>query len=119
MRSKETRSPISEGTKAPGYGAGVGAGASAGTLLCSARRSRSGIKDRTGGTRSKLYGGGGELVAHSSVLPSHGSSPATSPLRQLWTRLITKIRTENATKNAATVMKALVAPQPSSPKPPG
>ena len=33
------------------------------------------------GSRSKLYGGGGEDVAHSRVLPSHGSSPAILPLR--------------------------------------
>ena len=45
------------------------------------RRSNSGRSERISGRWSKLYGGGGELVAHSSVLPSHGSSPAGLPLR--------------------------------------
>src|SRR5262249_40917783 len=93
------------GTTGPPFqSAGVAAGRR------SPRRSRSGMNDRTGGTRSKLYGGGGELVAHSRVLPSHGSSPATSPLRQLTTRLIRKISTDSATRNDATVMNAFVAP---------
>jgi hypothetical protein len=37
---------------------------------------------------SKLYGGGGEVVAHSSVLPSHGSSPAGLPLMNVATTLM-------------------------------
>src|SRR6185369_8715173 len=36
---------------------------------------------RTTGSFSKLYSGGGENVAHSSVQPSQGSSPAFSPER--------------------------------------
>ena len=45
------------------------------------RASRTGRSLYTGSTVSKLYDGGGEDVAHSSVLPSHGSSPATTFLR--------------------------------------
>src|SRR5262245_33898237 len=44
-------------------------------------KSQSGRALRTTGTLSKLYSGGGEVVAHSSVHASHGSSPAFSPLR--------------------------------------
>ena len=44
-------------------------------------RRRPGRSERISGRRSKLYGGGGEDVAHSRVLPSHGSSPAILPLR--------------------------------------
>src|SRR5438445_8037427 len=73
------------------------------------RRSRSGMKLRTGGTRSKLYGGGGEVVAHSSVLACHGSSPATSPPLQLETMLMMNSSTENAIRNEETVMMRFVA----------
>src|SRR5437660_12611213 len=104
---------------APSPGLYRAAGSGSRAAWRSPRRSRSGMNERTGGTRSKLYGGGGELVAHSSVLPSHGSSPAPSPLPQLTTRLIRKTRTDSATRNDATVMNAFVAPQPSSPNPPG
>src|SRR5579864_6495808 len=72
------------------------------------RRSRSGMKLRTGGTRSKLYGGGGEEVAHSSVLACQGSSPAISPWRQLRTTLMRNSSTENAIRNDEMVMIRLV-----------
>src|SRR5207302_2991706 len=68
------------------------------------RRSRTGMKLRTGGTRSKLYGGGGELVAHSSVLPFQGSSPAISPLAQLRTMLTRSKATEKAMRKEENVM---------------
>src|SRR5947209_637400 len=67
------------------------------------------MKLRTGGTRSKLYGGGGDVVAHSRVLPSQGSSPATSPWFQLWTTLIRKMRTASAIKNEERVMIMFVS----------
>jgi len=41
--------------------------------------SRIGSTERTRGISSKLLGGGGEDVNHSSVLPFHGSGPATFP----------------------------------------
>src|SRR5205823_14572498 len=48
---------------------------------CPWRASNTGRSERISGSRSKLYGGGGDEVAHSRVLPPHGSSPAGSPLR--------------------------------------
>src|SRR5262245_25476939 len=44
-------------------------------------KSHNGRALRTAGTVSKLYSGGGEVVAHSSVHASQGSSPAFSPFR--------------------------------------
>src|SRR4029077_6388089 len=72
-------------------GAGSGSG-SAGTSPAS-RRPRSGMKLRTGGPLSKLYGGGGELVAHSSVFARQGSLPAISPPYQLRITLMKNRRT--------------------------
>ena len=43
------------------------------------RRSRSGRGLVMYGIRSKFHGGGGEVVYHSSVSPSHGSLPARRP----------------------------------------
>jgi hypothetical protein len=43
------------------------------------RMSFIGSTDRTLGIESKLWAGGGEVVNHSSVLPFHGSGPATRP----------------------------------------
>ena len=45
-------------------------------------RSHSGRRLRTTGIASKLYAGGGEVVAHSSVQASHGSSPAGCAVAQ-------------------------------------
>src|SRR2546430_13565374 len=69
------------------------------------------MKLRTGGTRSKLYGGGGDVVAHSSVLPCHGSLPAISPWFQLRTMLIRKTSTEIAMRKDEMVMIRLVVAQ--------
>src|SRR5580704_540621 len=44
-------------------------------------RSHSGRRLATFGTTAKLYGGGGELTAHSSVQASQGSLPALAPLK--------------------------------------
>src|SRR2546428_14135599 len=66
------------------------------------------MKLRAGGTRSKLSGGGGEVVAHSRVLPRHGSLPAISPWPQLWTTLIRSTRIENAIRNDEMVMITFV-----------
>ena len=46
-------------------------------------RSHKGLMLRTGGIRSKLWGGGGEDVAHSRVQPPQGLSPAGFPLKRL------------------------------------
>src|SRR2546428_11772713 len=66
------------------------------------------MKLRAGGTRSKLSGGGGEVVGHSKVLPRHGSLPAISPWPQLWTTLIRSTRIENAMRNDEMVMITFV-----------
>src|SRR6266851_9677669 len=83
-------------------------GAGSAGISPDSRRSRSGMKLRTGGTRSKLYGGGGEVVAHSRVLAFQGSLPAISPPYQLRMTLMKKRRTENAIRNDDTVMIRLV-----------
>src|SRR5258708_18307651 len=44
-------------------------------------RSHNGRLLRTSGRTAKLYSGGGDDVAHSSVHASHGSLPAGSPFR--------------------------------------
>src|SRR4029077_2775164 len=62
----------------------------------------------TGGTLSKLYGGGGDVVAHSSVFACHGSSPAISPPVQLRMTLIRKMPIEIAIRKEDTVMIMLV-----------
>ena len=43
-------------------------------------KSHSGRRLRTTGNAAKLYSGGGEVVAHSSVQASQGSLPAILPL---------------------------------------
>src|SRR5579871_2291691 len=55
-------------------------------------RSQSGRRLRTVGIVSKLYEGGGDVVAHSSVQASHGSSPAGAPVFREKSRFHTKIR---------------------------
>ena len=44
---------------------------------------------RMRGTTSKLLGGGGEVVNHSSVFPCQGSLPALRPLLRLQSTLTT------------------------------
>src|SRR5438552_1695999 len=69
--------------------ASVSSATAAGTRCsrsCLCRRSKTGRSERIGGSVSKLYGGGGEVVAHSSVFPSQGSSPTCSPLMKVATR---------------------------------
>src|SRR4029453_5879899 len=53
------------------------------------RRSRSGRALVTYGMRSKFQGGGGDVVYHSSVSPTHGSLPARRPTRAVRMTLIT------------------------------
>src|SRR5439155_15184640 len=67
------------------------------------RRSRSGRPLRTGGTLSKLYAGGGEVVAHSSVLACHGSADARRPPLTLIATLIRKSRMADAIMKAPMV----------------
>src|SRR5438067_8886847 len=68
---------------------------------------------RTTGMTGKLYGGGGEVVAHSSVPPYQGSGPAGGPRKRLQTRL-PKISSSPAVRmKAPTVSERLYGPQPS------
>src|SRR5262245_27518119 len=53
-------------------------------------KSHSGRRLRTSGKVSKLYSGGGEVVDHSSVQASQGSSPAGAPRRSDHSTLATK-----------------------------
>src|SRR5204863_8204394 len=78
------------------------------------RRSRRGAKERIGGIAVKFRRGGGEVVAHSSVCPSHGSSPAGSRLRSDTTRLTTKTRIPAAITNAPLVARTLSVVKPAS-----
>src|SRR5712691_10485413 len=57
----------------------------------------------TRGTSSKFQCGGGELVAHSSVLASHGSASANSGLRKLLATLNRNTMIEVAMRNAPMV----------------
>src|SRR5438477_2511627 len=50
----------------------------------------------TTGMSAKLPGGGGELVAHSSVSAPHGSLPARGPVKRLTIRFATVTRTPRA-----------------------
>ena len=53
---------------------------------------------------TKLYSGGGESVAHSSVPESHGFAPATSPCRKLLIAFKMKTIPPNAMMEAPTVL---------------
>src|SRR5439155_997187 len=73
-----------------------------------------GSTDRTRGTTSKLFCGGGEVVNHSSVLPFHGSGPATTPRLSERRTLNTVTRTPsrklamNAQQNSIGVRNSIV-----------
>ncbi len=67
------------------YTSGASPPSAAACSACS--RSYSGRSLWTTGNEVKLPGGGGEVVAHSSVQARHGLSPATSPERALRTKL--------------------------------
>src|SRR6266436_3943658 len=54
-------------------------------------KSQSGRRLRTIGSSSKLYAGGGDVVAHSSVQAFHGSGPAGLPFLSDQKILTTKI----------------------------
>src|SRR6266550_9120484 len=54
----------------------------------------------TVGITSKLCGGGGDGIVHSSVAPPHGSSPAASPLVRERHKFHRNTSTERPIKNA-------------------
>src|SRR5438132_8028777 len=61
------------------------------SLASGCLRSQSGRRLFTAGMLAKFSGGGGDVVDHSSVKASHGSSPAIAPDRRLRTRLTKKM----------------------------
>src|SRR5436305_8548925 len=75
-------------------------------------RSHRGRLLRTTGSFSKLYSGGGELVVHSSVHPSHGSSPASWPERSECTTFTKNVRIERAWKKTPMVSNMFQNSQP-------
>src|SRR5262245_48487254 len=54
--------------------------------------SHSGRLLATTGSAPKLYSGGGDVVDHSSVQPSHGSFPAAGPLKYDQMKFVTQHR---------------------------
>src|SRR5215813_10354635 len=66
------------------------------------------------GTTSKLWGGGGEVVAHSRVQASQGSAPAGSPRRSETMTFTTKIRMAMAWRGTPSVVMRFQISQPRS-----
>ena len=64
------------------------------------------------GSASKLYGGGGLVVAHSSVLASHGSSPAFGSERSVMKTFHRNGSMLTAIMNAPIVDRKLSSVQP-------
>src|SRR6266513_93440 len=73
-----------------------------------------GSRDVTTGSATKLYGGGGERVLHSSVGAPHGLSPAGLPLYRLRTTSITNKNMLRSMMTAPIVDTRLSVPQPVS-----
>src|SRR2546422_560795 len=71
----------------------------------------------TTGMRAKLYGCGGDVVAHSSVSPSHGSSPAGLPLPRtmLWKTFQRNTMTAAAMRYAPSVETRFSGPHSGDP----
>src|SRR4029453_14216323 len=88
--------------------------ASAAWVRACSRASRSGRLERTSGSRSKLCGGGGELVAHSRVLPCQGSAGAVRGRRRVTTTLTRNTASEAAITNEPAVASWLRNVQPRS-----
>src|SRR5439155_20122399 len=68
----------------------------------------------TVGMTSKLCGGGGEGMVHSSVAPPHGSLPATLPRVRVRQTLTRKTAIDTPIRNAPTVDTRLSLATPSS-----
>src|SRR6266511_3418557 len=71
------------------------------------RASNTGRAERIGGRASKLWGGGGDDVAHSSVLAPHGSADAVLGLRSVTNTLAKKIAIDTAIRKAPAVAARL------------
>src|SRR6266536_2795641 len=97
-----------------GNGCAAHASAPSAWAWAATRASYTGRFDRTGGSRSKLWAGGGEGVAHSSVKPSHGSAGALRGLRRVTITLTRKTRIATAITKAPRVASELRKVQPRS-----
>src|SRR3954447_15873468 len=64
------------------------------------------------GMTAKLYGGGGDVVVHSSVPPWNGSGPAGTPRRRLQNRLAKIISRPAVSTNEPIVSARLYESQP-------
>src|ERR1700722_7377183 len=73
--------------------------------------SQSGRRLRMGGSAWKLSGGGGDVVAHSSVHALQGLSPATAPARSERARLTTSTSADAPRMNEPIVDTMLSAAQ--------
>ena len=93
---------------------GDGLGRLAGPASTSRRMSFIGSTERTRGTTSKLFSGGGDQVNHSSVLPFHGSFPARLPCLIEWSTLTTVTITPIAEDEGADRRGQVEAAQPAS-----
>src|ERR1700677_4293244 len=82
---------------------GIASGAFFSSIWSGWARSQSGRRPRTGGRRSKLCGGGGEEVAHSSVQARQGLSPAGLPERRVAAMFHTNTRAEKPRMKAPMV----------------
>ncbi len=73
-----------------------------------------GSTERTRGTTSKLFSGGGDGVNHSSVFAFHGSGPAIGPCYSERRRLMIVNRMLKARMNAPIVEIRFIRCQPES-----
>src|SRR6185312_15562062 len=76
------------------------------------RMSFIGSTERTRGTASKLFSGGGDGVNHSSVLAFHGSGPAMAPALNERATLATLMRMPMASTHEPIVEIRLYVLQP-------
>src|SRR2546422_7447594 len=93
-------------------GAGGAAGGSGIGSWCSVFQR--GSRFATVGITEKLYGGGGEEIAHSSVAPPHGSFGAGAPCERVRHRLTTNTSVATPIKNAPIVETRLRLETPRS-----
>src|SRR4051794_11873255 len=80
---------------------------------CRSASSQFGYGLVTCGTTAKLYGGGGDVVAHSSVPPWKGSGPDGAPRRKLHTRFAASTTSPSASRYEPSVSIMFELPQPS------
>src|SRR5437588_10867433 len=87
-----------------------------GLAVGSGRWSHSGWRLATTGIDAKLYSGGGDVVAHSSVSASHGSGPAGFPRQRAWNQLSSVMPVPSAKLKPPIVEMGV---RPSHPRPVG